>query len=179
MRGGLRARRREAAGRAGRAREARQRGERARLCAVWGAGRGEAADVEECACMSVTREVSQLSGWLKAHAVCRGSQAGHTVRGELCRRGWGRWRAIAGRAHSMQRERTRLQIGGRGTAERAATADWGTRRGEQRTENTTRMFVTREVSQLNSWLKAYARCREGRKHRAHGVRGGLQDGGRR
>ena len=76
-------------------------------------------------------------------------------------------------------ERTRLQIGGRGTAERAATADWGTRRGEQRTENTTRMFVTREVSQLNSWLKAYARCREGRKHRAHGVRGGLQDGGRR
>ena len=34
------------------------------------------------------------------------------MRGELCRRGWGRWRAIAGRAHSMQRGED-------------ATADWG------------------------------------------------------
>ena len=34
--------------------------------------------------ISVTREVSQLrSGWLKACAHCRGSQAGHTVRGGL------------------------------------------------------------------------------------------------
>ena len=33
--------------------------------------------------MSVTREVSQLRGWLKAYAFCRGSQAGHTVRGGL------------------------------------------------------------------------------------------------
>ena len=33
--------------------------------------------------MSVTAEVSQLSGWLKARASCRGSQAGHTVRCEL------------------------------------------------------------------------------------------------
>ena len=30
--------------------------------------------------MFVTREVSQLSGWLKAYALCRGSQAGRTVR---------------------------------------------------------------------------------------------------
>ena len=35
------------------------------------------------ACMFVTPEVSQLSGWLKAYADCQGSQAGHTVRGEL------------------------------------------------------------------------------------------------
>ena len=34
--------------------------------------------------MFVTREVSQLSGWLKAVANCRGSQAGHTVRGAGC-----------------------------------------------------------------------------------------------
>ena len=33
--------------------------------------------------MFVTREVSQLSGWLKAVASCRGAQAGHTVRGGL------------------------------------------------------------------------------------------------
>ena len=33
--------------------------------------------------MSVTLEVSQLRGWLKASARCRGSQAGHTVRGGL------------------------------------------------------------------------------------------------
>ena len=34
--------------------------------------------------MFVTREVSQLSGWLKAYANCRGSQTGHTVRGAGC-----------------------------------------------------------------------------------------------
>ena len=32
----------------------------------------------------MTRDVSQLSGWLKAVAYCRGSQAGHTVRGAGC-----------------------------------------------------------------------------------------------
>ena len=31
----------------------------------------------------VTLEVSQLSGWLNLYAFCRGSQAGHTVRGGL------------------------------------------------------------------------------------------------
>ena len=47
--------------------------------------------------MSVTREVSQLSGWLKACAFCRGSQAGHTVPGDGPREvgGGGRRRAIA------------------------------------------------------------------------------------
>ena len=34
--------------------------------------------------MFVTRDVSQLSGWLKAVADWRGSQAGHTVRGAGC-----------------------------------------------------------------------------------------------
>ena len=35
--------------------------------------------------MSVTRDVSQRSCWLKADALCRGSQAGaHGAQGELC-----------------------------------------------------------------------------------------------
>eukprot|EP00964_Phaeocystis_antarctica_P099930 scaffold65681_cov57-Phaeocystis_antarctica.AAC.1 len=33
-------------------------------------------------CMSVTLEVSKLSGWLNADAYCRESNGGHTVRGE-------------------------------------------------------------------------------------------------
>ena len=33
--------------------------------------------------MSVTLEVSKLSGWLNADACCRESKAGHTVRGEV------------------------------------------------------------------------------------------------
>ena len=61
--------------------------------------------------MFVTRDVSQLSGWLKAVADCRGSQAGHTVRGAGC----GPQEAERGErlrcARSMQAgERARLQI---------------------------------------------------------------------
>ena len=33
--------------------------------------------------MVVTLEVSKLSGWLNADAVCRESKGGHTVRGEV------------------------------------------------------------------------------------------------
>lgn len=47
------------------------------------AGGGGAHDVNTQA-MLVTRDVSQLRGWLKAYANCRGAQAGHTVRGERC-----------------------------------------------------------------------------------------------
>ena len=48
-----------------------------------GAGRGEAAHAKHLF-MFVTREVSQLSGWLKALAYCRGvASTGHTVRGGL------------------------------------------------------------------------------------------------
>ena len=39
-------------------------------------------------CMVVTLEVSKLSGWLNADAICRGSKGGHTVRGEV--RAWRR-----------------------------------------------------------------------------------------
>ena len=40
-------------------------------------------------CMSVTLEVSKLSGWLNADADCREPKGGHTVRGECA--GRGRW----------------------------------------------------------------------------------------
>ena len=56
----------------------RGEGTRSRL----GAGRGEQRTLN-MRDMSVTRDVSQLRGWLKARASCRGSQAGHTVRGGL------------------------------------------------------------------------------------------------
>ena len=39
--------------------------------------------------MSVTLEVSKLSGWLNADACCRESNGGHTVRGEGASRGPG------------------------------------------------------------------------------------------
>ena len=38
--------------------------------------------------MSVTLEVSKLSGWLNADADCRDSNGGHTVRREVQRTGW-------------------------------------------------------------------------------------------
>eukprot|EP00964_Phaeocystis_antarctica_P060772 scaffold36265_cov43-Phaeocystis_antarctica.AAC.3 len=41
-------------------------------------------------CMSMTLEVSKLSGWLNADAPCRESKGGHTVRGEVCGPGGGR-----------------------------------------------------------------------------------------
>ena len=84
--------------------------------------------------MSVTPEVSQLSGWLKAVADWRGSQAGHTVRGAGC----GPQEAERGErlrcACSMQARGRDYRFGRRGD-------------GEQRTENIKAMFVTREVSQ--------------------------------
>ena len=69
--------------------------------------------------MSVTREVSQLSGWLKARAACRGSQAGHTVRGGL--RAWRRGRRRASAMCAKQRARgLQLQnIGQRGAGSTA------------------------------------------------------------
>ena len=41
--------------------------------------------------MFVTLEVSQLSGWLNADAICRESKGGHAMRGGGC--GPGSWRA--------------------------------------------------------------------------------------
>ena len=45
--------------------------------------------------MVVTLEVSKLSGWLNADALCRGSEGRHAVRGELSGSAGGRRRATA------------------------------------------------------------------------------------
>ena len=76
---------------------------RRRGCRLEGKRRGEKR-TENMPLMFVTLDVSSnLIGWLNFSAPCRGSQAGHTVRGELCA-----WDAGGG-----ERE-------GEGT-----TADWG------------------------------------------------------
>ena len=60
--------------------------------------------------MSVTLEVSKLSGWLNADAYCRESKGGHTVRDGV-RAGW---REVEGdRGARSAQGRARLQIGGR------------------------------------------------------------------
>ena len=107
--------------------------------------------------ISVTREVSQLrSGWLKACAHCRGSQAGHTVRGGLRVRR----REVASECGACTVAACRGDCGARGT-----------RGGAARTANVPYMLVTREVSQLSGWLKAIACCRGSQA--GHTVRGGL------
>ena len=56
--------------------------------------------------MCVTLEVSKLSGWLNADAVCRESKGGHTVRGEVRP---GRRRATA--AHAACRRGLDCELG--------------------------------------------------------------------
>ena len=65
--------------------------------------------------MSVTLDVSKLSGWLNTDADCRESKAGHAMRGEVLA---GR-REVAGdrRVRSAQ-GRARLQILGAGNGEK-------------------------------------------------------------
>ena len=66
---------------------------------IGGTGRGEQRTLN-IARMSVTREVSQLSGWLKASAFCRGSQAGRTARCEpRAGGGWSWGQGAGGAAH--------------------------------------------------------------------------------
>ena len=82
--------------------------------------------------MSVTLDVSKLSGWLNAYAYCR-------VEREACgKRGGGGMR-------------------GRATAT-AEVVLWQGQRAE-RTLNMPYMFSTLEVSQLSGWLNASAPCR--------------------
>ena len=77
MRGEVRAGRWEGVGRRRRKRhDARGRPD-SRLLRV----KARAERTSNMANMFVTLEVSKLSGWLKARACCRGSQAGRTVRG--------------------------------------------------------------------------------------------------
>ena len=86
---------------------------RAGLDCRFGAGHGEER-TENIQPMSVTLEVSKLSGWLNADAYCRESNGGHTVLGEV--RAGRREVASDCDAGSVQ-GRARLQIEGRGHGE--------------------------------------------------------------
>jgi len=110
MRGEVRAGRREGVGRRRRKRHARGK---ARLKAVGGQGtRG--AHVEHVYFMSVTLEVSKLSGWLKACAFCRVEREGHAMRGEVARREAGGHGAAAAQAACSGKARLKA-VGGQGT----------------------------------------------------------------
>ena len=61
--------------------------------------------------MSVTLEVSKVSGWLNADAHCRESKGGHTVWEEV--QGTGRSEAAGDRGARGVQGRARLQIGSR------------------------------------------------------------------
>ena len=102
--------------------------------------------------MSVTLEVSKLSGWLNADPYCqepcRESNGGHTVWGEVQSTGSGR-RRRATAVHAACRGERDCRL--------------GAGLGEERTLNMERMSVTLEVSKLSGWLNAYARCRVERR----------------
>ena len=91
--------------------------------------------------MTVTLEVSKLSGWLNDDAYCRGSKGGFVYAVQPGRRG--RRRATA--AHAACR-------GG-------LDCRFGAGHGEERTTNMKLISVTLEVSKLSGWLNAFAFCR--------------------
>ena len=83
--------------------------------------------------MSVTLDVSKLSGWLNADAPCRESKGGHTMLGNV----WAGRREAAGRATTCK------QRAGEGLDCRLGAGHW-----EERTSNMAYMFVTPEVFQF-------------------------------
>ena len=108
-----------------------------------GAGHAEGR-TENMSPMFVTLEVSKLSGWLNADALCRHSKEGHAVRGAVYGSGGSRWWTTAADA---------VRRGGRDC--RLGAGHW-----EARTQNMPYMVVTLEVSKLSGWLNADASCRE-------------------
>ena len=90
--------------------------------------------------MSVTLEVSRLSGWLNADANCRESKEGHAMRGEAYGSGGSRRRTTTAHAACRGRRDCRLVVG----------------HGGERTRNMLDMVVTLEVSKLSGWLNADA-----------------------
>ena len=115
--------------------------------------------------MSVTLDVSKLSGWLNAHAYCRVERrGGYATRGEV-RAGEAEGRGAAA-AH----------------AARTAGPDCeGWRAGAERTSNMPPISVTLDVSKLRGWLNAAAFCRVGRRayDAERGVGRGREGVGRR
>jgi len=106
--------------------------------------------------MVVTLEVSRLSDWLNADAVCR------VEKGEACDAGRGAGRQAEGcEAAAAQAACTRgrpdPRLGGR-------------RARAERTWNIDCMVVTLEVSRLSGWLNADAVCRVERRGMRCGAR---------
>ena len=97
-------------------------------------------------CMSVTLEVSKLSGWSNTDAPCQESKGGHTMRGK--RRA--RRREAAG-------DRDARNVQGEGqSADSRYYREAG--QGGERTQNMAYMLVTPEVSQLE--MSALKLCKE-------------------
>ena len=100
--------------------------------------------------MSVTRDVSKLTGWLKAFASCQVEKAGLAIRVEVRRPERGgptRARgAVAGASGVHVEDPRQKGCGGRARA-------------AERTKNMPYMSMTPEVSKLTGWLKAFASCR--------------------
>ena len=92
--------------------------------------------------MFVTLEVSRLSGWLKARAVCRVEGRG------MCDAGRGAGREAGGRGAAAAQAAC--------TGGRPDSRLLGARARAERTRNMLAMFVTMEVSRLSGWLKACA-----------------------
>eukprot|EP00964_Phaeocystis_antarctica_P028340 scaffold15977_cov53-Phaeocystis_antarctica.AAC.3 len=108
--------------------------------------------------MSVTLDVSKLSGWLNAAAYCRVERRGVRC-GARCGPGGGRaWACGSARAAC--------------TARGPGCEGWGGRACAERTWNMLSMSVTLDVSKLSGWLKADAYCRVQRR----GVRCGARCG---
>ena len=94
--------------------------------------------------MSVTLDVSRVSGWLNADAYCRAEKEEGIRRGARCELGDGRrWVTTAQR----QRAGGGLEY-----------TDWGQTRAE-RTLNMEDIVVTLDVLKLSGWLNALAYCR--------------------
>ena len=106
-------------------------------------GRARAVRTKNMYCMSVTLDVSRLSGWLNTVASCR-------VEREASGEGphADREAALGGGVQAACREDPTVEVEGRARAER--------------TRNIWYMVVTLEVSKLSGWLNADASCRESR-----------------
>jgi len=116
-------------------------------------------------CMSVTLEVSKLSGWLKVDAYCR-------VEGRACDAG-GRGASRKAGEPGVVAARQAACTGGTGPTQGLGAK--GTRGAHE--EHVAHMVVTLEVSKLSGWLKADASCRvEGRACDAGG-RGASREAG--
>ena len=110
--------------------------------------------------MSVTLDVSKLSGWLNADAYCRVERRAYDADRGVGREAGGCGPAAAHERHA-QREGPAVKAG-------------GARACAERTPNMALMVVTLDVSQLSGWLNAYAYCRV----ETRGVRCGARRAGR-